>query len=126
MEKEILTFEKIKKDLMEQRKDMYKGGGGMKRIISIVMVLVLAFCATGCDHQNSLLNDEKLAEIVAKNLGVPDSANVEFEVSETFYWEAGGRDFKNVTFTENGEEVAYAAVDPFTGELLKDITNMRF
>ena len=93
----------------------------MKRIISIVVVLVLAFCATGCEHQSSLLNDEKLAKIVAENLGVPDSANVEFEVSETFYWEAADRYFKNVTFTENGETVAYASVDPFTGELLKNI-----
>ena len=67
------------------------------------------------------LSDEALAKIVAENLGVPDSANVEFEVNETFYWEAAGRDFKNVTFTENGETVACADVDPCTGELLKGI-----
>ena len=67
------------------------------------------------------LSDETLAKIVAKNLGVPDSANVEFEVSETFYWEAAERDFKNVTFTENGETVAFASVDPYTGELLRGI-----
>ena len=93
----------------------------MKRIISVLMVLVLAFCTTGCEHQNNLLNDEKLAKIVAKSLGVPDIVNVEFEVSETFYWEAADRYFKNVTFTENGETVAFASVDPYTGELLRGI-----
>ena len=91
----------------------------MKRIISIV--LILSFCIVGCGQQNKSLTDEALAKIVAGNLGVPESANVTYEVSETFYWEAAEREFKNVTFTENGEMVACADVDPCTGELLKGI-----
>ena len=97
----------------------------MKRIISVLMVLVLTFSMGGCslfyEHQSNALSDEALAEIVAKNLGVPDGADVEFEVSETFYWEAADRYFKNVTFIENGETVAFASVDPYTGELLRNI-----
>ena len=97
----------------------------MKKLFAVSLLLGLIFFFCGCsllyEGQNNALDNETLAKIVAGNLGVPDSANVEYEVSETFYWEAGGRDFKTVTFIENGETVAYASVDPYTGELLKNI-----
>ena len=93
----------------------------MKRIIAIAIIFALTFCIVGCGHQNKPLTDEALAKIVAGNLGVPESANTTYEVIETFYWEAAEREFKNVTFTENGETVAFASVDPCTGELLRNI-----
>lgn len=71
--------------------------------------------------QSSDLSDKKLAEIVAKELGVPENANITYEVSEKFFWEASGDYYKNVTFYENGEMVATASVNPQNGELLKNI-----
>lgn len=67
------------------------------------------------------LSDKDLVEIVAKNLGVPENANVTYEISENFFWDAGDRYFKNVSFYENGELVATASVDPVNGELIKNI-----
>ncbi len=71
--------------------------------------------------ENKELSDEALAKIVAKNLDVPEKAGIEYSVSEAFYWEAAEQYFKNVNFTENGETVACAGVDPCTGELLRNI-----
>ncbi len=67
------------------------------------------------------LSDDKLVEIVAKNLGVPEDTNVTYEISKNFFWDAGARYFKNVSFYVNGKLVATASVDPLTGELIKNI-----
>lgn len=97
----------------------------MKKLFAVSLLLGLIFFFCGCsllyEGQNNALDNETLAKIVAENLGVPDDAVVEVEISEVFYWEAAERDFKTVTFTENGEMVACADVDPCTGELLKGI-----
>ena len=71
--------------------------------------------------QQGELDDCDLAKIVAENLDVPDNVDITYQVSETFYWEAAERYFKNVTIIENGEAVAFASVDPYTGELLRNI-----
>ena len=71
---------------------------------------------------NKLLSDGELAEIVAPSLGVPDKKGIEYAVSgEMYYFEAADCYYKNITFTENGEIVAYASVNPHTGELLRNI-----
>ena len=102
----------------------------MKKIISLVLVITMIFLFVGCKDNNSTdtqisqnadLTDEKLAEIVAKELGVPENANITYEVSEKFFWEASGDYYKNVTFYENGEIVASACVNPQNGELLRNI-----
>ena len=67
------------------------------------------------------LSDEKLIAMAAKELGVPGKTGIEHSVSEMFYWDSAERYFKNVTFTENGEIVAGASIDPYTGELLRNI-----
>ena len=72
------------------------------------------------------LGDEQLAKIVAQNLGVPKDINVTYEISKKYYWDAGERYFKNVSFYENEELVATASVDPVTGELIKNIALYQF
>lgn len=67
------------------------------------------------------LSDDELAKAAAKNLGVPDSDSITYEVSESFYWDVGQSYYKNVDFYENGEKVAGASVEIHTGELLKNI-----
>ena len=111
----------------------------MKKLLVISLFLLLLFSFVGCNRNNSSdspkpreseteqvlekkeLSDEKLAESVAKKLGVPDKDSIEYDVSEIYYWESAERYFKNITFTENGETVAGASVDPYTGELLRNI-----
>ena len=112
----------------------------MKNIISFLCVVVLVVSFAGCgkngssnpqtpqqsetqlDLEKKDLSDEKLAEIVAKNLGVPDNAGIEYSVTaEIYYFEAADRYYKNIAFTEKGETVAWASVDPYTGELLRNI-----
>ena len=79
----------------------------MKKLLVISLLLGLIFSLCGCsllyEGQNNALDNETLAKIVAENLGVPSGTAC--EVRKTCYWEAAGRDFKNVTFTENGEMV---------------------
>lgn len=111
----------------------------MERIICFLCILMIIVSLAGCNRNNSPdfqkplqseteqvsenkeLSNEKLAEIVAKNLSVPEKESIEYGVSEVFYWESAQRCFKNITFTENGEAVAGASVDPYTGELLRNI-----
>ena len=112
----------------------------MKSIICFLCVVLLMVSFTGCgkgglsnpqnpqqtetqsDLEKKELSDEKLAEIVAKELGVPDNAGIEFNITaEMYYFEAADRYYKNVSFTEKGESVAWASVDPYTGELLRNI-----
>jgi len=75
------------------------------------------------------LSVEELAKIVAENLGVPDSENITYSVSEKFYWDAGDKYYKNVTFRKklnfsNYERmVAFASVDPIDGTLLRNISD---
>ena len=116
----------------------------MKKIICFICVIMAILSFTGCDRNDSsdLLNpqeseneqslekkelsDEKLAEIVAKSLGVPDKDGIEYGVSEEMnYFEAADRYYKNITFNENGEMVAHASVDPYSGELLRNIIEYR-
>lgn len=47
MEKEILTFEKIKKDLMEQRKDMYIGIAGLLLTVPLPIFLFITSINAG-------------------------------------------------------------------------------
>ncbi len=108
----------------------------MRKVLIVLVCLLLCFSFVGCSKNDSLkpqdseaqqvtekkeLGDEELAEIVAKNLGVPDKDSIEYGVSKIYYWESAERYFKNITFTENGETVAGASVDPYTGELLRNI-----
>lgn len=112
----------------------------MKRIICFICVVILIASFSGCrkggssEIQNSQqsetqstsekkeLSDEELAEIVAAALGVPDKAGIEYGITdEMYYFEAADRYYKNVSFSENGELVAYASADPYNGELLRNI-----
>ena len=112
----------------------------MKKIICFICIFMVIVSFAGCNRKdfsgsqkpqenetvqiskNKELSDEKLAEIVAKSLGVPDKDSIEYGVSkEIYYFEAGDSFYKNITFNENGEMVAHASVDPYTGELLKNI-----
>ena len=112
----------------------------MKKIICLICVIMTIFSLACCDRNDSSdmlnpqeseieqsfdkkeLSDEKLAEIVAKSLGVPDKDGIEYGVSkEMYYFEAADRYYKNITFNENGEMVAAASVDPYNGELLRNI-----
>lgn len=111
----------------------------MRKLLIIFLCLLLCFSIVGCSVNDSFdssksqeieseqvlenkeLSDEKLAEIVAKHLGVPDEMDIEYSVSEMFYWDSAERYFKNVDFTQTGLKVAGASVDPYTGELLRNI-----
>ena len=113
----------------------------MKKYLALLCVLVLIFgLFSGCkadegNKQNKKptetaskeLSNEELAKIVAENLGVPDSENITYSVSEKFYWDAADRYYKNVSFSErlsfSGYErmVAFASVDPIDGTLLRSI-----
>lgn len=109
----------------------------MKRILTIILCLILCFCFMSCSKNDSLksqdseteqvsekkeLDDKELAEIVAKSLGVPDKESIDYGVSkELYYFEGADCYYKNITFNENDEIVARASVDPYTGELLKNI-----
>ena len=113
----------------------------MKKFLALLCVLALILCLfSGCKGDNKQdnkptetvskeLSDEELAKIVAKNLGVPDSENITYTVSEKYYWDAAGSYFKNVTFREklsfsNYERmVAFASVDPIDGALFRNIGN---
>ena len=112
----------------------------MKKVICFLCFLIIIFSLTACSQNDSKvsdgannenptstlsanmeLSDDKLAEIVAKSLGVLDKDSIEYSVTEMFYWDSAERYFKNVEFTQNGEIVAGASVDPYTGELLRNI-----
>lgn len=67
------------------------------------------------------LSDEELAKIVAESLGVPDRDSIYYGISEMYYWDSSERYFKNVSFTEKGKMIASASVDPYNGELLRNI-----
>ncbi len=113
----------------------------MKKLLTLFCVLALILgLFSGCKGNNKQdnkltetaskeLNDEELAKIVAENLGVPDSDNITYTVSEKNYWDAGDKYYKNVSFSErlsfSGYErmVAFASVDPIDGTLLRDISN---
>lgn len=112
----------------------------MKKVFYLFFVLVIITSFAGCGKNDSLssqkqqqgsteqvsekkeLSDEELAKIVAKSLGVPDKDGIDYGVSdEMYYFEAADRYYKNITFNENGEFVAHASVDPYSGELLRNI-----
>ena len=112
----------------------------MKKIICYFCIFIAIVSFAGCNRndssdvqkseknesqqisENKELSDEKLAEIVAKSLGVPDKDSIEYSVSgEMYYFEAADRYYKNITFSENGEMVAYASVDPYNGDLLRNV-----
>ena len=117
-----------------------ESGDKMKNIIWFICLVLVIISFAGCgsnapiNDENpqqskapsnleiSELSDEKLADIVAKDLGVPDNAGIEYSVTaEKYYFEAADRYYKNISFTKNGEIVAGASVDPYTGELLRNI-----
>ena len=112
----------------------------MKNIIWFICLVLVIISFAGCGNnapindenpqqskissnlEISELSNEKLADIVAKDLGVPDNAGIEYSVTaEKYYFEAADRYYKNISFTKNGEIVAGAGVDPYTGELLRNI-----
>lgn len=77
---------------------------------------------------NTLLgnsNDTSLSETqikeIKKSLNVPDESNVTYEISEPYYWKVGERTLISIEFYEGGENVAGAAVDAHTAELIRDI-----
>lgn len=91
----------------------------MRRCIGILLAFVLICSFAGCGNRE--LSNDRLQKTVAEKLGVPDETGVECGVSEMLYWDAAERYYKNITFSEDGETVAGASVDPYTGELLKNI-----
>ena len=99
----------------------------MNKFLSILTTLILLLMLAGCQNKTPVVTqindstDEKLSQIVAKNLSIPDGADITYEISETFYWDAGECYYKHICFYENGKAVAYASVNPDTGELLKNI-----
>lgn len=111
----------------------------MKNSICFLCVVLLIASFAGCgksgsynsqnpqqgemqsDLEQKELTNEELAEIVAKGLNVPDQVSGCYVVSEMYYWDAAGRHYKNITFKENDKMVAAADVDPYSGELLKNI-----
>ena len=95
----------------------------MKKLMAIFMCLAMCLSFVGCKQTSNIkeLSDKKLAEVVSEKLGVPDKTGIEYSVSEMFYWDSAERYYKNVEFTQNGEIVAGASVDPYTGELLRNI-----
>ena len=109
----------------------------MKKYLALLCVLALILgLFSGCkssegNKQNKKptetaskeLSDEELAKIVAENLGVPDSENITYSVSEKFYWDAGDKYYKNVSFNQNERLVAFASVDPIDGTLVRNISN---
>ena len=109
----------------------------MKKWIAVCLCLlfVLSLVACGAEQRDDsdpekypdyvegeLLGDD-LAKIVAKNLGVPGSSDITWEIGRRYYWESGQVYFREVSFFENGEKVAGAFVDPRNGELLRNIWN---
>lgn len=56
-----------------------------------------------------------------KDLGVPDSLEVTYTVSEPYYWAAGERNLIWVTFYHNGNTVAGAQIDETTHEAVRSI-----
>ena len=106
----------------------------MKKWIAVCFCLlsILLLAACGADRDESYpekypdyvegeLMGETLAKIVAKNLGVPESPGITWEIGQRYYWESGQVHFREVSFFENGEQVAGAFVDPRNGELLRNI-----
>ena len=100
----------------------------------LLLCLVLAVSLTACgagqdvdsypensDYVEGELTGESLAKIVAKNLGVPDKPGISWEIGSRYFWDSGQVYFREVSFFENGEEVAGAFVDPRNGELLRNI-----
>lgn len=68
------------------------------------------------------LSDDQLAKVVARYLEVPEMSGITYQISEKFYWEAGGRYLKKVEFYSNANRLlAGASVDPTSGELMRDI-----
>ncbi len=107
----------------------------MKKYLALLCVLALILglfsgCKSGEDSKQNKkptetvskeLSDEELAKIVAENLGVPDNDDIDYSVTQKYYWEAADRYFKNVSFSQNGRMVASASVDPIDGKLLRNI-----
>lgn len=70
------------------------------------------------------LDTEALIKAAAKNLDVPEKEGITIKLgSNIYYWDAGERYMIEIDVIENGEEVAGAFVDPYTGELLRNIRN---
>lgn len=66
------------------------------------------------------LSEEQLREI-GKSLNVPEDLNIEYTQDEAYYWDVGGHYLTYVQILLNGNIIAAATVDSFTGELIKDI-----
>lgn len=111
----------------------------MKKSIFLLIVFVIVIMMVGCKENNlsrlqssqdiitetnsgnRKLSDEELAKTVAEKLGVPDKDKITYTVGEETFWEAAEVYYKNVTFYENGDMVAWASVNPLDGELLRNI-----
>lgn len=69
------------------------------------------------------MDQEELAKVVAKNLGVPDGLKFTYEIGDLFYWDAGEIWLRHVAIHAEDGGGATAAVDPTTGELIRSILN---
>ncbi len=69
------------------------------------------------DQQGDVLTDRQL-KIIAADLGVPDSLDVEIRQAPSTYWDAGQRWLVQVEVGVDGMSVAWATVDPDTGEMI--------
>ncbi len=95
-------------------------------LIAALMLLSLTACALFVPESSAPapvadLQEAALIAAVKTNLGVPDKAGITYTVSEKHYWEAAQRYYVNVVFSEYGDMVAGACVDPTSGELLRNI-----
>ena len=117
----------------------------MKRVGMILLCLVLCIGLVGCDEKpsqpakdiatttsttttttttttaSSYLSDDALAAVVAPLLGMPDDESITYDMKEIEYWESAGREVRFVRFFQNGIWCGGAAVDPVTGELMRNI-----
>lgn len=66
-------------------------------------------------------NQDMFIETVKKQLKVPKDANVDCEIGDPYRWEAAEMEVAHVSFTQNGELVAFADCDVVTGEIARGI-----
>ena len=97
-------------------------------LIAALMLMTFSACAGHWGEPESSapapvadLQEEALIAAVKTNLGVPDKAGITYSISKKYYWEAAERYCVDVTFSEYGDTVAGASVDPTSGELLQNI-----
>lgn len=108
----------------------------MKKLFSILFIVLMVFSFSACSKKENKSNqktsskqttqavelqEEDLVKYAAEKLGVPDNDNITYKLSEKLYWEPAQVYYKDISFYENGNVVASAALNLANGELLKNI-----